>query len=248
MARRHLGNRLTAMRAQAPRRFFSIDCSVRGNCSTAIGTARPRSTRFLMTTRSSVGGCWKKKGVMAEALPLFWDDAAGGLFLSGAKNETLIARTKELYDGAIPSGNSVAALVLVRLSQLTMDEAMQDKAKRLIEAFSGEVARAPHAFPQFLIAVDGWLGPSQEIVIAGDPDAPATRRMLEHVHRRFLPRASVVLHPPGEAGRTIESLIPFVANQVQLNGQPTAYVCENYLCKLPTTDVAKLVELLDAIR
>ena len=188
------------------------------------------------------------KRLMTQALPLFWDDAAGGLFLSGAKNETLIARTKELYDGAIPSGNSVAALVLVRLSQLTMDEAMQDKAKRLIEAFSGEVARAPHAFPQFLIAVDGWLGPSQEIVIAGDPDAPATRRMLEHVHRRFLPRASVVLHPPGEAGRTIESLIPFVANQVQLNGQPTAYVCENYLCKLPTTDVAKLVELLDAIR
>ncbi len=188
------------------------------------------------------------KRLTNEMVRLFWDDSSGGLFLGGAKNETLIARTKELYDGAVPSGNSVAALVLVRLGTLTMDDVLQEKAKRLIEAFSGEVARAPHAFPQFLIALDHWLGPSQEIVIAGDPSTPQTQSMIQAVHRRFLPRAVAAFHPSGSKASAIEALIPFVANQLPLQGQSTAYVCQNYLCNLPTTDVAKMVELLDAVR
>ena len=185
------------------------------------------------------------KRLTSEMVRLFWDEERGGFFLSGELNERLIAKTRELYDGALPSGNSVAALNLVRLGQLTMDKPLQTRAQRLFEAFSGQVAQAPHAFPQFLIALDRWLGPSQEIVIAGDPAAADTRAMLQAVHQRFLPRAVLVLHPTGEAASAIEALVPFVETQQPQGGKATAYVCENYLCNLPTTELSTLIALLD---
>ncbi len=193
---------------------------------------------------------WLKesKRLAQEMLARFWDDQDGGFFFSGAHNEQLIAKTKELYDGAVPSGNSVAAFVLVRLAQLTMDHDFQRRAGQLFEVFSGHVSQAPHAFPQFLIALDAWLGPSQEIVIAGDPLAPATRQMIRAVRQHFLPRAVLALHPVGEAGREVEALIPFIKGQLPLKGEPTAYVCQHYVCQLPTTDLKQLITLLEGSR
>lgn len=188
------------------------------------------------------------KRLTQEMVRLFWDEAGGGFFFSGAYNETLIARTKELYDGAVPSGNSVAALVLLRVGTVTMDQDLQRRAEGLFRAFSGPLAQAPSAFPQLLIALDGWLGPSQEIVIAGDPDAPATQAMLRAVSTRFLPRAVILLHPSGERGGAIEALAPFLKAQQPLDGQPTAYLCERYVCRLPTTDPTRFASLLDALR
>ncbi|MBI3088150.1 MAG: thioredoxin domain-containing protein [Candidatus Omnitrophica bacterium] len=188
------------------------------------------------------------KRLAHEMVRLFWDQQDGGFFFSGDQNERLIANTKELYDGALPSGNSVAALVLVRLGQLTMDKELQGYAGRLFQTFSGQVSQAPHAFPQFLIALDFWLGPSQEIVIAGDPASAGTQAMLRAVHGRFLPRAVLALQPADETSAKIEALIPFIKTQRPLQGQTTAYVCENYICNLPTTDLAKLAALLDAGR
>jgi len=180
-----------------------------------------------------------------EMVRLFWDDKAGGFFFSGDQNERLIAQTKELYDGAIPSGNSVAALDLVRLGQLTMDKDLQGHAEQLVQAFSGQVNQSPSAFPQFLIALDFRLGPSQEIVIAGDPDSADTQQMLRAVSGRFLPRAVLTMHPVGEAAKSVEALVPFIKEQRPLQGKATAYVCKNYVCNLPTTDLTKLTALLD---
>jgi len=189
------------------------------------------------------------KRLTQEMARLFWDDKTGGFFFSGDQNERLIAQTKELYDGAIPSGNSVAALDLVRLGQLTMDQELQGYAERVFQTFSGQAFQAPHAFPQFLIALDCWLGPSQEIVIAGDPASEDTRQMLQAVYGRFLPRAVLALQPANEASEAIEAFIPFIKDQRPLQGKATAYVCKNYVCNLPTTDVAKMVSLLnDATR
>jgi len=181
-----------------------------------------------------------------EMVRRFWDEAGGGFFFAGAHNEQLIAKSKELYDGAVPSGNSVAALVLVRLGQLTMDQELQQRAEQLFQHFAGQASQMPHAFPQFLIALDAWLGPSQEIVIAGDPAQSQTQAMVRAVRSRFLPRAVTALHPPGEAGQAIEAAVPFLKEQRPLDGQPTAYVCENYACQLPVTDVAALTAQLDA--
>ncbi len=176
-----------------------------------------------------------------------WDEAGGGFSVSGARNERLIAKTKELYDGALPSGNSVAALVLVRLAQVTMDKTLHGYAERLFQTFSSQAQQLPSAFPQFLIALDGWLGPSQEIVIAGDPAKPDTQDMLRLVRQRFLPRAVLILHPAAARAKDIEALVPFVKEQRPLEGRATAYVCQGYACNLPTSDLNQLTALLDSL-
>ena len=184
------------------------------------------------------------KRLTAEMLRLFWDDSRGGFFLTGSDAEVILSRQKEVYDGAIPSGNSVAALGMLRVARLTMEAALEGKAQALLEHFSAAVTQRPSAYPQLLIALDFALGSSYEIVIAGSPDAPATRAMVRQVFHRFLPNAVVILHPPGSAGEAIEALVPFVKDQVAVGGQPTAYVCQQYVCRQPVTSLNELDALL----
>jgi uncharacterized protein YyaL (SSP411 family) len=92
------------------------------------------------------------------------------------------------------------------------------------------------------MALDFALGPTKEIVVAGAVDADATRALLTVVRKRYLPRAVVALHPPNDGA--VEALVPFLRQQPMINGKPAAYVCEKYVCKLPTTDPKKLEELL----
>ncbi len=193
---------------------------------------------------------WLKEAqrLTKEMIQLFWDTKDGGFFFSGERNEQLIARSKELYDGAVPSGNSVAALTLTQLSVLTMDGELREHAQQLFQAFSGPVSQAPHAFPQLLVALDLWLGPSQEIVIAGDPGALPTKQLVRTAASRFLPRAVVAFHPTGDGAEEVEALMPFLKMQHPLDGQPTVYICQEYLCNLPTTDAERMVTLLESLR
>ena len=181
-----------------------------------------------------------------EMLRLFWDDKAGGFFFTAGDREKLIVRQKEIYDGAIPSGNSVAALDLLRVGRLTMAKELEKKAELLFDAFSNQIKENPEAYPQMLIAFDFALGPSREIVIAGDESAGGTQKLIEAVYNRFFPNQVVALHP-AEMGRktAIEKLVPFMAHQLPLDGQPTAYLCQNYVCKFPTTEPAQFENLLD---
>ncbi len=181
-----------------------------------------------------------------EMLQLFWDEKDGGLFFTGQGNEELISRSKKIYDGAIPSGNSVAASNLLRLGRMTANRDLKKKAEQLMSAFSGEVSGLPMAHSQFLSALDFAIGPSKEIVIAGEQDEEDTRNMLRAVSEQFLPRKVLIFHPGGGEGEKIESIAEFVKQQRTIDGKATAYVCENYTCKLPTTSVAKMKELLRA--
>jgi len=97
-----------------------------------------------------------------------------------------------VYDGALPSGNSVAALNFLRLSRMTGNIQLEQKADQLIRAFSEQVADQPMAFTQLLIALDFMIGPSQEIVIAGDPSLKNTQAMIHAVQRNFLPNKSAI--------------------------------------------------------
>ena len=178
----------------------------------------------------------------------FADTARGGFYFTGARNDTLIARSKDLYDGAAPSGNSVAATTLVRLGLLTQDRDLSAAAERSFAAFSATVHATPSAFPQFLIAYDLQMGPAQEIVLAGDPASPVMRGMIGDVHRRFLPRAVLALAPGGPAGEELARIAPFTAQQVPVAGAPTAYICQNYACQLPTTDEAAFAAQLDGLQ
>ena len=177
-------------------------------------------------------------------LELFWDDSGKGFFFTGKENERLIAQTKELYDGAVPSCNSVGVLNLMRLARMTGRVDLEQKADEAIKAFSSELAEAPMAHTHFMNALDFMIGPSREIVIAGDPDSDITVRMIEKIHARFLPNKILMLRGPrGNLDQLIE-LSPFVEPLLPIEGRPTAYVCEQYACKTPVTDADSLENVL----
>ncbi len=187
------------------------------------------------------------KKLAQEMLTLFADSEKGGFFLAGKDSPELIARTKPSSDGAIPSGNSVAALALLKLGRLTMDRRFTEPADKTIELFSLQMSQNPYYSSVMLTALDFWLGPSQEIVIAGNLHAPDTKQMLDLVRGKFLPNAVILLHEPDDKGKPIELVVPFIENQTAIDDKATAYVCENYVCKKPINNLSELKTLLDKI-
>ena len=185
------------------------------------------------------------KRLAEEMLRLFWDESEGGFFFTARDAEKLLIRQKEIYDGAIPSGNSIAALDLIRLSRLTMEKEFESKTESLFKSFSNEISQMPNAYPQMLIALDLALGPSKEIVISGEIDSEDTKKMIRSVFKRFIPNKVVAHRPPSGKEEKMVELIPFLKEQVSLEGKTTAYVCQNYVCRFPTTSIKKLDEFLE---
>ncbi len=176
---------------------------------------------------------------------LFADGKRGGYYFSAADNEELLVRQKEVYDGAIPSGNSTAAANLVRLARLTGDSAWEESADRVLAAFASEVTRQPSAHTQLVSALQFRVGASLEIVIVGDPSGADTLALIETARRPYLPGAAVLVVPTGEAGDAIRKLVPYSSAYETVDGKAAAYVCRNFQCKLPTTDPVRLEELLE---
>ncbi|HSO73143.1 MAG TPA: thioredoxin domain-containing protein, partial [Thermodesulfobacteriota bacterium] len=148
------------------------------------------------------------------AIDLFWDEAEGGFFFTPRDGEPLIAREKEIYDGAVPSGNSVGLLNLLRLGKITGESAWSEKADQLLRNFSAAISGHPMAYTQLLNALDWVVGPSQEIVIAGEPDHPVSREMVRLVREAFLPNKILLFKPTGPAGEALNRLASFVEPMV----------------------------------
>ncbi|MDP3920608.1 MAG: thioredoxin domain-containing protein [Candidatus Omnitrophota bacterium] len=183
--------------------------------------------------------------LLEEMISLFADKERGGFYFSAQDAETIITRNKVIYDGAHPSGNSIAALALFRAGRITMNKSFALAARRVIHFASRDVAEVPDAYTQMLMALDFDLGPSREIVIAGSADDEAAHAMVSEAFAEFLPNKVVVFHPAEtEAAKAIQTLSPFVEMQVPINGKATAYVCKNYVCDFPTNDLEKFKELL----
>ena len=180
-----------------------------------------------------------------QLLEYFWDDEAGGFFFTADDGEALLVRSKEIYDGAVPSGNSVAAMNLIRLGRTTSDPDLEGRAAAIGKTFARKVAQSPTAFTQLLSAVAFAVGPSYEVVIAGEPGSADADAMLAALRRSYHPNKVVLFHPQGDGQAEIARLAPFVANQTSLDGKATAYVCRNYACKAPTTEVAVMLAALD---
>jgi uncharacterized protein YyaL (SSP411 family) len=176
---------------------------------------------------------------------LFWDEKEGGFFFTGSDAEPLLARTKEIYDGALPSGNSVAVLVLLRLARMTGRSQLERRADETVRAFGGSVSRLPGAHTQLLGALDFAFGPTREVVVAGARNAAETRALLDAARGRFAPRTVFLLREPGDAGAAIARLAPFTAAQGPVGGKAAAYVCENFACKTPVTDPSALASALE---
>jgi uncharacterized protein YyaL (SSP411 family) len=187
------------------------------------------------------------KELSEEMIELFTDNEQGGFFLSGKDGEKLITRTKPGADGAVPSGNSIAALALLKLGRLTMNQYFSEQGAKVLESFSQQLEQSPGYSSAMLTALNFWVGPTQEIVIAGNADAADTKQMLKLVRSKFLPNAVVLLHEQDNAGSGIYKIVPFIKNQVVIKGKATAYVCENYVCKRPVNKINDLDKMLSDI-
>ena len=175
----------------------------------------------------------------------FWDEQNGGFyFTSSNSREELLVRSKEIYDGAIPSGNSVAALNLIRISRMTGNNSFEAKAEAIGRAFSRQVARGPIGHTQLMSALNFWLGPSYEVVVAGDLKEQPTREMLHALAAKYIPN-KVLLFRPGKAERpAIVDLAAYTEFQKEQNGLATAYVCRDFACKAPTNSIDEMLSSL----
>jgi uncharacterized protein YyaL (SSP411 family) len=165
----------------------------------------------------------------------FWDEKGGGFYFTASGNAAL-TRMKEAYDGALPSGNSVALLNLLRLAVLTGNPKFEEKAGRMIRTFADEVKRAPTAYAFMLLGADFALGPAYSVILVGEPREKDTLELLGALRKRFLPNLVVSLRKPDAAGLGYEIV----------DGKATAYVCRGQTCMPATNSAAKMLELLSA--
>ena len=179
-----------------------------------------------------------------KQIELFEDRGPGGFFSSVADDASLVMRVKEDYDGAEPSGNSVAVMNLLRLAQITNRADFRGSAERALAAFAPRLSVAPVGLPQMLVACEFFLGQPRQIILVGDRAAADTRALLRTFYSRFVPNRIVLLVDSEATRRGLAAGIPTVASMEKLDGRASAYVCRNYTCQLPVSEPAKFAELI----
>jgi hypothetical protein len=174
----------------------------------------------------------------------FWDKLNGGFYFTSEKSEKLIARQKEIYDGAIPSGNSMALLNLLRLSKLTARTDFADYAEKLIQCFSGAIIKSPSIFAQFLSGLDFYFGPTTEIVIAAPGIDYKVSKALKIIRSKFNPNKVLIINDNDSKSELVK-LIPYLKDMNIQNDSPTFYVCKNFVCNKPVNTEEELMTLLN---
>jgi uncharacterized protein YyaL (SSP411 family) len=174
----------------------------------------------------------------------FWDQEKGGFYFTTDSLGDLLIRTREIYDGAIPSGNSVAAFNLIRLGRMTANPEFEKKALAIGRAFSQQISQVPLGHTHFLSALNFAFGPSNEVVVAGKPEADDTKLMIRALRQNYSPHKVVLFRPSDSNSPDIVKLAGFTEFQTAIDGKATAYVCQNYACNAPTTDIEEMVKLL----
>ncbi|MFX0005543.1 MAG: thioredoxin domain-containing protein [Candidatus Hermodarchaeota archaeon] len=177
----------------------------------------------------------------------FWDENIGGFFFTAKHSEELLTRQKEIYDGAIPSGNSIALLNLLRLSYITGDYDLEQKADILLRVFSESIKSNPIAYTQFLVAIDFIIGPSYSLVVAGNTDDIDTKNLINGIKNEYLPNKVLMLRNTEKETPDIDQFSNFVEFFYNLDGIATAYICINKTCKPPTHDINQTLEYLKPI-
>jgi uncharacterized protein len=178
-----------------------------------------------------------------KMIELFGDEKGG--FYDTPESAKLLTRMKAAYDGAEPSGNSVAAMNLLRLAGLTGKKQWAELATKCIESFGKTLASYPLAMPLMLSAMDFQMDKPRQIVIAGERNNSDTRNLLREVHSRYLPNTVLLLADGGENQKFLEERLPFIATVKKINGRATAYVCEDFTCRMPVNTREALSALLD---
>ncbi len=175
----------------------------------------------------------------------FRDEKNGGFFSTPDDGEKLLVRKKEGSDGSLPSGNAVAMLNLLRLGRINASSGLEDIAAESGKAFSKTANDSPLFHTQLLTALSFAVGPSYEIVIVGKSNARDTAEMLRAVRSNFIPNKVIIFRPTNRDNSALDGIAGYTKEFESIDGKATAYVCQNYVCSLPTTDIDKMLELLN---
>lgn len=174
-----------------------------------------------------------------EMIKYFWDDENRGLFIYAKDSEQLVLKSKEVYDGAIPSGNSVAAMNMIRLYKITGDIRLEQKCNEIFGAFGGTIESFPKAYTKMITAFLYSIVPGKQIVIAGRRKDKETEKFLRIVKERYMPFTTTVFN---DGNNDIIESMPFISNQGMIENKTAVYVCENYTCGLPITSIDDFIK------
>ncbi|MGG1882870.1 thioredoxin domain-containing protein [Bacillus safensis] len=183
----------------------------------------------------------KATAIAENMFELFWDKEKGGFFFSGSDAEALLVREKEVYDGAMPSGNSTALKHLLMLSRLTGRQDWLDTLQQMFQAFYVDVSSYPSGHTAFLQGLLSQYATKREIIILGKNGDPQKEQLLQALQKRFVPFDIILT---AETGKELAKLAPFTKDYKTIDGKTTVYICENYSCRQPITDIDEVMEQL----
>ena len=175
----------------------------------------------------------------------FWDDKNGGFFLGSNQAEKLLVRTKTAYDGAIPSGNSVAVMNMLKLSRITGDIKWADLADKTIRAFSEDINRAPTGYTFMLSSFLFDTNKSKEIVVVGNGKSDKTREFIDAIRKEYTPHKVLLFKDTSLNNKQLEQLAGWTSTQYSIDEKPTAYICKNFACNQPTNNLKTALSLLN---
>jgi len=170
---------------------------------------------------------------------LLWDDKNGGYYYADSGVKNLLVRTKEYSDSARPNANGMAALNLLELYGLTLDEKYKDKAEKIFQAVGARLAKYPPAYAQLLVALDYYLDDAKEIAVVGKKDTKDTNTILAYLQETFLPNKVAAYSTPDKT-----DTVPILNKKTERKDKTAVYVCEGFICKRPTTELSVVKKLV----
>lgn len=180
-----------------------------------------------------------------QAIDDYWDYDNGGFYFTANNGEKLLVRKKEFYDGAVPSGNSVAMLNLLRIGRFTAESRFESMASQLAKAFSKNIIQNPSSHTNLMIAVMFGICPSYEIVISGNLETDNTKEILKAIRKEYITGKVILFRPNNDDLLEIVNIAAYTKDQTSIDDKTTVYVCMNYSCSAPTTDINKMLKLLN---
>lgn len=187
---------------------------------------------------------FEARTIMDHLISFFWDGEKGGFFFTSEFAEKLLARPMEIYDGAVPSGNSVSLNNLLRLFSLTGEGRYAELASQMSARFFPRIETNPLAYTHFLSGLDFGFGPSSEVVICSPGPGRGTEEMLSSLHERYLPRTVTMVVSTKTGKRDIRLISPFTKDMNPVGDSATAYVCSGHSCRRPVTGIQEMLDLL----
>nr|WP_278007885.1 AGE family epimerase/isomerase [Bacillus safensis] len=198
---------------------------------------------YMSLYEATFESAWLEKAtaIAENMFELFWDKEKGGFFFSGSDAEALLVREKEVYDGAMPSGNSTALHQLLQLSRMTGRQDWLKTLEQMFKAFYVDVSSYPSGHTAFMQGLLSQYATKREIIILGKNGDPQKEQLLQALQKRFVPFDIILT---AETGEELAKLTPFTKDYKTIDGKTTVYICENYSCRQPITDIDEAMEQL----